>query len=89
MKLKYCITFSVILIVLFSLTAISAGEDVDLYSSAEDSTDAYVLQIPEKGETPNQTSSNPEIVLASDDNCDLAVNVSVDKCVIFYLVMRL
>ena len=79
MKLKYCITFSVILIVLFSLTAISAGEDVDLYSSAEDSTDAYVLQIPEKGETPNQTSSNPEIVLASDDNCDLAVNVSVDK----------
>ena len=47
MKLKYCITFSVILIVLFSLTAISAGEDVDLYSSAEDSTDAYVLQIPE------------------------------------------
>ena len=79
MKLKYCITFSVILIVLFSLTAISAGEDVDLYSSAEDLSDDYVLQIPEKWETPNQTSSNQEIVLASDDNCDLAVNVSVDK----------
>ena len=79
-KRKYCITFSVILLVLFSLTAISADEDADLYSSADDSSDGNMLQIQDKVETDtNPTSINQENVLASDDECDLSVNVSVDK----------
>ncbi len=80
MKRKYFIRFSVILIVLFSITAISAGEDVDLYSSANDSSDGNVNQILDNVETDaNPTSSNPENVLSADDECDLSVSISVEK----------
>ena len=79
-KRKYCITFSVILLVLLSLTAISAEEDTDLYSSADDSSDGNMLQIQDEVETDsNPTSISQENVLASDDECDLSVNVNVNK----------
>ena len=69
-----------ILLVLLSLTAISANEDADLYSSADDSSDGNMIQIQDKVETAtNLTSMNPENVLVSDDECDLSVNVSVNK----------
>lgn len=80
MKLKYCIIFSMILLVMFSLTAISASEDVDLISSEGNLSDEDMLQIPDIEETDaNQASQNPENLMASDDECDLSVNVSVEK----------
>ena len=69
-----------ILLVLLSLTAISADEDTDLYSSADDSSDGDMLQIQDEVETDaNPTSINQDNVLASDDECDLSVDVSVNK----------
>lgn len=84
MKFKYCILFSVILIVLFSLTAISASEDVDFDCIAEDCSadDCFTEDCSADDfstENIDQVMENQENVQVSDEDCDLSVNISVEK----------
>lgn len=81
MKFKYCVTLTVILIILCSLTAVVASEDMNNDTSSEDALaieacDSPVCAYDDSDERISQTDEDSPL---SDDGVDLSVKIDAEN----------